>query len=167
MLIRGIGRARASLACGSHRDNGWGWPLWEMLCSPGATRWVETGAFLSMQFLGGQWVGWRLSALLNPLARWVGLKPPRHFAHWELIGLARAFQYVVCTKAMGRALLFCLLLKSIFTTYRSLRMMLFFSFMTLKLSLTDMVWSETPLTGSCFEGSSPRWQCYFGRLWNL
>lgn len=47
MLVRGIGRAGASLACGSHRDNGWGWPLWEMLCSPGATRWVETGALLS------------------------------------------------------------------------------------------------------------------------
>lgn len=102
MLIRGVGRARASLAWGSHRDNGWGWSLWEMLCSPGATRWVETGAFLSMQYLGGQWVGWRLSALLNPLARWVGLKPPRRYAHWELIGLAGAFQYVVCTKAMGK-----------------------------------------------------------------
>lgn len=45
--IRGIGRAGASLACGSHRDNGWGWPLWEILCSPGANRWVETGALVS------------------------------------------------------------------------------------------------------------------------
>lgn len=134
MVVRGIGRARASLACGSHRDNRWGWPLWEMLCSPGATRWVETGALLSMQSLGGQWVGWRLSALLNPLARWVGLKPPRHYAHWELIGLAGAFQYVVCTKAMGRALLFCLLLRSIFTTYRSLSMKLFFFFHDFKIA---------------------------------
>lgn len=119
------------------------------------------------QSLGGQWVGWSLSALLNPLARQVGLKPPRHYAHREQIGLAGAFEYVVCTKAIGRALLSFLLLKSIFTTYRSLSMMLFFSFMTLKLSLTDKVWSEMSLTGSCFEGSSPRWRCYFGRLWSL